>query len=207
MAIHQIPVTKAGKRLIEVDSGEAGMTAETYNIIFECGLKHFVNLGMTGLHRADYKTLAEYEDAAFAIAAKQVEKIKAGKISGVSKAKKAAGAKASAEMTEAMRLAKGYAKDQLKAAGVKVSKVKAADITLAAKAYIDADPETWLSAARASLAAASAPVTAPAVDLSSLVAKSEKAKPRAKKAATASKAKPAVAAKAKPAAKPAAKHA
>jgi hypothetical protein len=204
MGLHMIPVTKAGKRLIEVDSGEAGMSEATYNSIFEIGLKHVVNLGVSNLKQADFASLAEFENAAYEIAMKQVAKIKAGKVTGVSRTAKAP--KSSVEMVEALRLAKIYAKSELKAAGIKVSAVKAADITIAAKAYIDADPETWLNAAKASLAAATAPKTALNIaDMVKedpvLVAKAEKAKKEAKAARAAkapAKAKPVTKAKAKP---------
>lgn len=204
MSIHRIPVNKAGKKLIEVDSSEAGMSAEVYNAIFEIGLKHVVNLGMSGLYLRDFASPAEYEAAAWAIAEKQVEKIKSGKVTGVSKSK--APSKRSGEYTEALRLAKIVVKSDLKAAGTSVGRVKAADITAAAEAYIAADLETWLAVGRNSLAAVSAPKST--INVAELVKEDPKLKAKAEKAKAASKAKPkAPAVAAKPKAKGAAKHA
>src|SRR3546814_3687824 len=57
------------------------------------------------------------------------------KITGAAKVKKASGA----VMTEAMRLARNLVKDAMKANKIKISTVKASEITKAAKALIEAD--------------------------------------------------------------------
>jgi UDP-N-acetylglucosamine enolpyruvyl transferase len=84
------------------------------------------------------------------------------KITGQAKAEKVTGK----VMTEAMRLARNLVKDAMKANKIKISTVKASDITAAAKKFIEADP-TIIESAKKNLAAREATPTK--VDIMSLI--------------------------------------
>jgi hypothetical protein len=155
LPIHQIPVTKAGKRPIPVDTAETLMPAEVYDAVVFEGLKHFINLGTSKLKQEDFATLEAFEAAAWEIAEKQVAKMYAGEIKKRATATKTKGA--GVEMTEALRLAKLSAKEQYKvlAAGDKslprMSHIPAKQWTESAKAMVNSDPDLWLATARESL--------------------------------------------------------
>jgi hypothetical protein len=153
--VYQIPVTKAGKRPMEFNTDDPAVTDEVFAVIVFEGLKHFLNLGTSKLKQEDYKTLEDFEAAAWAIAEKQKEKILAGEIKKRTTATKTKGA--GVEMTEALRLAKLSAKEQYKVLAAtdkslpRISHIPAKQWTESAKAMVNADPDTWLATARESL--------------------------------------------------------
>jgi len=201
MAIYEIPVNKAGKRLIAIDTGETAMPADVYKAVLFEGLKHFINLGTSKLKQADFATLNEFEAAAWAIAEAQHTKLKSGDIKRRAVGPKAKGA--GVEMTEALRQAKISAKEQYKVLAAtdksmpRFSLINAKQWTASAQAMVNSDPDTWLAVARESLARASEAPKASADIFSQLradpklvqAAASAKKKAPAKPAAQAVKAK------------------
>jgi hypothetical protein len=192
--VYQIPVTKAGKRPMEFNTDDPAVTDEIFAIIVFEGLKHFINLGTSKIKQEDYKTLEDFEAAAWAIAEKQKEKILAGEIKKRTTATKTKGA--GVEMTEALRLAKLSAKEQYKVLAAtdkslpRMSHVTPKLWTDAAKAKVNSDPDAWLAAARQSLARAHDVPKADAADIfahftadpkkvEASKAKAKKAKPQA----------------------------
>lgn len=184
-----IPVSKGGGTVtIDPDS----IPGHIWSAIIAEGLKAYVNKGMTkittkGLEGED---LAKAQAAAMAKAKDNVEAILDGtmKVAG----RKATGKSktSGAVMTEALRLARGLVKDEMKKAGLKVSHYSAKEITIAAKAYIEADPSI-IDKAIASLAARDSVTVSDKIDLKSLmhadpklVAKAEEAKAAKKKSGT-----------------------
>lgn len=129
-----IPNVK-GKSVMEIDTKQ--LPDAVYEEALKLGLKVLLNRGMSKVTKAAFPVEADLIAEATAIAEKNYEAMKAGKIkfSG-GKAKGASGA----VMTEARRLAKALVKDAMKAAGIKISHVDASEITKAANAYIAQDP-------------------------------------------------------------------
>lgn len=172
-----VPIVKAGKgETVDLNLDE--LPDDVYREIMFQGAKQVLNRNMTKIVAAAY-TDAEAKKAGHAdkaahqkadalkIAAKNVEDAKAGKIRLTSGSKKA---KASgAVMTEAMRIARALVKDAIKATKQRVSDYKASDITVAAKAYIEADPTIIEMAQKAVDARESKAV--PKVDLATLIKK------------------------------------
>lgn len=165
MAILNIPITKA-KRSIAVESND--LSAEVYEAALIEGLKVLLNRSMskittTGLE-GDQLTAAQ--DAAFAKGLENLENLKAGKIK---KSRDASKPKvAGLVMTEARRLAKEVVKNEIKAAGMKVSHVPASDITKAANALIEADP-SFIAQAEANIAARAEVKIAPSINIRDFV--------------------------------------
>lgn len=164
MATLNIPVTKAG-RAIEVDPDT--LPDAMYRMVVEEGLKVLLNKGMSkittkGLEGDD---LAKAKDAAYAKGLENLEALKSGKV------KKGRAASGSAKvpgvvMTEARRLAKEVVKNEIRAAGMKISHVEASEITKAANALIEADP-SFIEQAKANIEARA--TIKSAVDIASLV--------------------------------------
>lgn len=176
MAIMQVPVTK-GKGVVEIDTN--ALPEAVYAEALLQGLKTLVNRGMSKVTVADLGSDDKVREEAMIIASKNVEKILAGdiKFSGKAKAAKVSGA----VNTEAMRIARARVKDALKAAGMKISYVKASEITAAAKELINQDASI-IEEAKANLEKrAEAPLP---IDIKSLVKEDPelKAKGEAKKA-------------------------
>lgn len=176
MAIMQVPVTK-GKGVVEIDTN--ALPEAVYAEALLQGLKTLVNRGMSKVTVADLGSDEKVREEAMIIAGKNVEKILAGdiKFSGKAKAAKVSGA----VNTEAMRIARARVKDALKAAGMKISYVKASEITAAAKELINQDASI-IEEAKANLEKrAEAPLP---IDIKSLVKEDPelKAKGEAKKA-------------------------
>ena len=148
MAIIQVPVTKA-KGMIEVDTDK--IDADVWKYLVVLGAKALVNRGTSSKEAKDYSQKEFLE-----LAAKQVENMYSGKtrIIGQKAAKKREGA----EMTEAIRIAKETVKQMIKANNEKISHYSASEITKAAKAVVEADPDTYLAAARENLARAAGAV-------------------------------------------------
>jgi hypothetical protein len=120
---------------IEVDT--ARLPDEVYREALMQGLKVIAERGMSKLTKEAYPDETERKAAIKAKALENVDDMYAGKtkITGAAKVKKASGA----VMTEAMRLARNLVKDAMKANKIKISTVKASEITKAAKALLEAD--------------------------------------------------------------------
>jgi hypothetical protein len=128
------------------------------------GLKVLAERATSKITKAAYPDEAERKAAIKAMAEANVQDIYSGnvKITGQAKAEKVTGK----VMTEAMRLARNLVKDAMKANKIKISTVKASDITAAAKKFIEADP-TIIESAKKNLAAREATPTK--VDIMSLI--------------------------------------
>ena len=150
MAVLQIPITKAGGATVDFDTQD--LDNDTYQAVVEAGLKVFLNLGASKITKETYPDEAERKAAALAKATEQVEKVKKGEVKRGRKAKAKESAKV---MTEARRIARNMVKDAMKEEGIKISHVKASEITAAANALIEADA-TIVEQAKANLEAAEA---------------------------------------------------
>ena len=180
MATLRIPVTKAGST-IEVDTDK--LPEEAFRFVVEAGLKTLLNMSMSkiltkGLEGDD---LAKAKSAALAKATENLDALLAGKVKKTrSTAKDANGNKVSGPvMTEARRLAKEVVKNEIRAAGMKISHIEASVITKAANELIAADP-SFIAQAQANLEARS--TVKSAVDIKSLVHESPKLVAKAEKA-------------------------
>lgn len=176
MAIMQVPVTK-GKGVVEIDTDS--LPEAVYAEALLQGLKTLLNRGQSKITVAELGDAETVKREAMIAAEKQKGKILAGdiKFSGKSKASKVSGA----VNTEAMRIARNRVKDAIKAAGMKISHVKASEITAAAKELVAAD-QTIVAEAEANLAKrAETPMP---IDIKALVKEDPKlvAKAEAKKA-------------------------
>jgi len=175
MAIMQVPVVK-GKGVVEIDTD--GLPEAVYAEALLQGLKTLVNRGMSKVTVKDLGDEETVKKEAMVIAEQNIAKIKSGdiKFSGKAKSSKLSGA----ENTEAMRIARARVKDAIKAAGMKISYVKASDITAAAKELL-ANDSSIIEEAKANLAKrAETPVP---VDIKALIHENSelKAKGEAKK--------------------------
>lgn len=141
MALIMVPVVKA-KGMIEIDTDQ--LPEEVYREVILQGLKTIVNRGQTKITASEIPDATQRATEAMAKAQETLKDMYAGKvrISG-GKAKKATGK----INTEAMRIARQLVKDAMKAQGIKVSLVKAKDISAAAVELIEADPEILKEAA------------------------------------------------------------
>lgn len=191
MTIVQVPVKKVKGATVSVDTDKLPQAVYEYAIVI--GLKELASRGMSKLKKEDYGTDGAFNAAVMEIAEKQVEGMYEGKTRIVGAKSKGAGK--GPEHTEAMRLARLRVKEVIKASGGKISHYSASDITKGAKAYIEADPDTWYAAARESLS--KAPKPTPGIDLAAMgltedpkkVKAAEEKKEKAKAAAAAKKAK------------------
>lgn len=158
MANLDIPVTKTGK-FIKVDTDLDLTNDDSFRMIVFEGLKVLINKGLSG-EKYRTKDLSE-EDLAKAydaIMAKAQENFKAIKEGTMKQGRQPAATKvAGPVMTEARRLAKEVIKDEIKAAGMKVSHVAATDITKAANALIESDP-SFIEMAKANIEARNAKI-------------------------------------------------
>ena len=148
-----IPITKAGIN-IEIDT--ANIPNDVYAEALLQGLKVLLNRGTSKITKETYPVEAERKEAALVKAAEQVEKVKSGDVKRGGKAKAKESAKV---MTEARRIARNLVKDAMKEEGIKISHVKASEITAAANALIDQDPSI-IEQAKANLTAAETAPTA-----------------------------------------------
>jgi hypothetical protein len=205
-----IPITlKNGAGVVEVDT--AKLPDAVYREALLQGLKVLAERAMSKLTKEAYPDEAERKAAIKAKAEANISDMYEGKVklTGAVAVKKASGA----VMTEAMRLARNLVKDAMKAEKIKISTVKASDITAAAKAFIEADPSI-ITTAEANLKAREA--TPVKVNIKSLIhADPELVKKAEEKAAKAKTDKPlsktqaskvAPRAKAKPKAEPEVAH-
>ena len=180
MAVLNIPVTKAGSK-IEVDTDK--LPEDAFRAVVEAGLKTLLNMSMSkiltkGLEGDD---LAKAQSAALEKAQANLDNLLAGKVKrGRTAAKDASGNKVTGPvMTEARRLAKEVVKNEIRAAGMKISHIEASVITKAANELISADP-SFIAQAQANLEARS--TVKSAVDIKSLVHESPKLVAKAEKA-------------------------
>lgn len=136
MAKLNIPITKGGAS-IEVDTDS--MPESMYIMAMQEGLKVMLNKRMSKVTVAklEGEKLAEAREAAMVIARKNYEEVMAGTMKGgrVAGAAKISGV----VMTEARRLAKEVVKNEIRAAGLKVSHVEASAITKLANELIASD--------------------------------------------------------------------
>jgi hypothetical protein len=120
---------------IEVDT--AKLPDDVYREALMQGLKVIAERGMSKITKANIPDEATRRAEIKAKAEANVQDMYDGKvkITGAKTVKKASGA----VMTEAMRLARNLIKDAMKANKIKISTVKASEITKAAKAYIESN--------------------------------------------------------------------
>lgn len=153
---------KNGAGLVDVDT--AKLPDAVYREALMQGLKVLAERGMSGLTKAKHPMDSERKAAIKAKAEENIQDMYDGKtkITGETKAKPVKGA----VMTEAMRLARNLVKDWMKSNKIKISTVKASQITKAAQDMLKNDPSI-IETAKANLAArAAAPIQ---VDLSALI--------------------------------------
>lgn len=133
---------KNGAGNVEVDT--AKLPDDVYREVLMQGLKVIAERGMSKLTKEAYPDEAERKAAIKAKAEANVQEMYDGKtkVTGAAKAKKASGA----VMTEAMRIARNLVKDAMKANKIKISTVKASEITKVAKQLIDSDPSILATA-------------------------------------------------------------
>ena len=162
MAVLQIPVTK-GKTTIDFDTDWI-QSDDDYATILAEGLKVVLNRGTSKVTKETYPDEAELKAKAMEIAMAQVEKVKAGTFKKASASKSKESGKV---MAEARRIARGLVKDLMKEAGIKISHVKASEITKAANEMIAGDPSI-VEQAKANIESAE---TAPKakIDIKSLI--------------------------------------
>jgi hypothetical protein len=171
---------KNGAGTVDVDT--SALPDDVYREALMQGLKTIAERAMSKITKEAYPNEAERKAAIHAKAEANIADMYAGKtkITGKAAAEKPKGA----VMTEAMRLARNLVKDFMKSKKIKISTVKASEITKAAGVLLDKDPSI-IETAKANLAARAAqPIT---VDLSALIhadpALVAKADAKAKKAA------------------------
>lgn len=126
---------KNGAGSVDVDT--AKLPDDVYREALMQGLKVIAERAMSKITKEAYPNETERKAAIKAKAEANVQDMYDGKtkITGKAAVKKASGA----VMTEAMRLARNLVKDAMKANKIKISTVKASEITAAAKALIEAD--------------------------------------------------------------------
>lgn len=163
MAILRVPITKAGNRVIEIDTDdpENGITDAMYIMLLEEGAKVLLNKGMSKIATKGLEgdELDKAKDAAYAKGLENFEALKAGKVrKGRAATTTADGKKVpGVVLTEARRLAKEVIKDEIRATGGKVSHVEASVITKAANELIATD-SSYIEQAAANIAARTAKV-------------------------------------------------
>lgn len=153
---------KNGAGSVDVDTGK--LPDGVYREALMQGLKVIAERAMSKITKEAYPDEAQRKAAIKAKAEANVQDMYDGKtkISGEAKVKKASGA----VMTEAMRLARNLVKDAMKANKIKISHVKASEITAAAKALLESDASI-LATAEANLKAREA--TPIKIDIKSLI--------------------------------------
>lgn len=155
-------VLKNGAGSVSVDTAQ--LPDAVYREALMQGLKVIAERAMSKLTKEAYPDETERRAAIKAKAEENISDMYAGKtkITGAVTVKKASGA----VMTEAMRLARNLVKDAMKANKIKISHVKASEITVAAKALIESDPSI-ITTAEANLKAREA--TPLKIDITKLV--------------------------------------
>ena len=150
MTILSIPITKAGNVTIEVDLDT--IPEAVYLGALEEGFKTYLNKGMskiTGLKDMTEEELSKAREAALVIATKNLEALKSGTVKRTRA--KAAGAKVpGVVLTAARRIAKEVLKDEIRAAGLKISHIAPRDLTRLANERIAEDP-SYIAQAQAEI--------------------------------------------------------
>ena len=184
-----IPITlKNGAGVVEVDTSK--LPDDVYREALLQGLKVLAERAMSKLTKEAYPDEDERKAAVKAKAEANIQDMYEGKVklTGANVVKKASGV----VMTEAMRLARNLVKDRMKAEKIKISTVRASDITAAAKAFIEVDPSI-IATAEANLKAREA--TPIKVDIKSLIKADPALVAKAKAKADAAKAEKTLSAK------------
>lgn len=135
MPVVNIVVIK-GKGTVAIDTD--ALPDAVYQAALLIGLKDLANKGMSKITKTTYPNEEELKAAAMAKATENAEAIANGTIK-LPGTKSASGKVPGEVMTEARRLAKAIIKEQMKAAGLKVSHYPAKEITAAANALIESD--------------------------------------------------------------------
>ena len=159
--VMSIPL-KNGAGSVDVDT--ARLPDDVYREAMLQGLKVLAERAMSKITKEAYPDEGERKAAIKAKAEANVQDMYDGKvkITGKAAVKKASGA----VMTEAMRLARNLVKDAMKANKIKISHVKASEITAAAKALLEQQPDI-IATAEANLKAREA--TPVKLDIASLI--------------------------------------
>lgn len=177
MADMEVSITK-GKDVIVIDTD--ALPEDVYREALLQGLKVLLNRGMSKVTKSAYPgDEAGMKAKAMEIAAKNKADLLEGKV------RKTGGKKSGlsgAVKTEAMRIARNIVKDELKRQKIKISHVDAKDITAAAKALMESEPEI-VKQAEANLAER-ATVTIKGIDIAAIakINPAKKAKDEAEKA-------------------------
>jgi hypothetical protein len=153
---------KNGAGEVSVDTSQ--LPDDVYREALMQGLKVIAERAMSKITKTEYPVEAERKAAIKAKAERNIQDMYDGKtkITGKASASKPKGA----VMTEAMRLARNLVKDAMKANKIKISTVKASEITNAAKVLLEQDPSI-IATAEANLAQRA---TSPAkIDIKSLI--------------------------------------
>src|SRR5277367_6723897 len=165
MAILQIPVSKGTDLFIEIDTDELtdeSFPADSFKEILFQGLKQILNRGQSKLGSTKGMEGKELEGANAALLAKTGETLDAmrkGEIRVTGGKAKTKGLNRAIKV-EAMRLAKIAVKDAAKRKGMKVSLLKAKDITAVAEDILNGEQgETFLEQARETIKAREAAET------------------------------------------------
>jgi hypothetical protein len=147
---------------VEVDT--AKLPDDVYREALMQGLKVIAERGMSKITKANIPDEETRRAEIKAKAEANVQDMYDGKvkITGAKTVKKASGA----VMTEAMRLARNLIKDAMKANKIKISTVKASEITKAAKAYIESNPSIIATAEKNLQEREQTPMT---IDIKSLI--------------------------------------
>lgn len=165
MATIQVPVPKA-KESLEVDLDK--LPTHVYAEALRLGMKELLSRGMTKIATAGLEgdALVAAQQAAKAKAQENLNDCYEGKVRIVgAKAEKTSGE----VNTEAMRLARNVIKAAMKAKKIKVSHVKATEITKAAKAYLATDNgKALLEEAKANVEKRKALAAETSIDVSSI---------------------------------------
>lgn len=143
-------VLKGDCGTIEVDASK--FNGEVQRAIFQAGLESIVNkVGMSklmpGITKLEGDERAKRIEEIREVAQKTVEAMYGGSVKGATKAKKKSGA----VETEALRLAKAMAKDQIRAAGQKISAYSAKEKTAFAKLILERNRGALIAAAEKNL--------------------------------------------------------
>lgn len=179
--VYKVPLKAGG--VLEVQGADLlTLNDDVYAEILLQGLKALLNRGMDKAVGPVKELEGAKLDEAKANAVTQAQKNYDAMKSGSVKKTAAKGAKVSGAVnTEAMRLARNIIKDALKREGKKVSYYPASEITVSAKALLEANPSI-LETAKANIAARDAAATETSATLSGIVANT-KASPELEKAA------------------------
>jgi hypothetical protein len=155
MGVLNIPVVKAGGKTIAIDT-DTDLDDRMFKLALEEGLKVLINAKMSKITAQSKLEGAELEAsraAALEIAEKNLAAIKSGEFKKGGRSTSASSTKIPREvMTEARRLAKEVIKNEIRAAGMKISHVEPRDITAAANNLLETDP-SYIEQAKANIEA------------------------------------------------------